>query len=62
MYKQEGVQYIQEADEILLPLDAQTQELIERDIIPQHRRWQRACRPMAIREENKIIQSRVHGD
>ena len=62
MYKQEGIPYIQEADEILLPLDAQMPEVMEKDIIPQHRRWQRGCRPIAIREENKILQSRVHGN
>ena len=62
MYKQEGIQYIQEADKIQLPLDTQMQEVMEWDIIPQHCQWQRGCRTMAICDEVKIIQSKVHGN
>ena len=66
MCKQEGIPYIPEADEILLLLDAQMPVVTERDIIPQHRWWQRGCRPIGdSRGEqvfNKIIQSRVHGN
>ena len=62
MYKQEGIPYIQEPDEIQLPLDAQTPEVMERDIVPQHHRWQRGCWATTIRKEHKIIQSSVHGN
>ena len=37
MHKQEGIPYIAEDDEILLPLNTQMLEVPERDIIPLHR-------------------------
>ena len=38
IFKQEGIPYFQEADEIQLPLDARTPEVMERDPVSKHRR------------------------
>ena len=62
IYTPVGIPYIQEPDEVILAADAQMPELMEKKVVPPHRKWQRGCRPMAIREEHKIIQSGVHGN
>ena len=62
MYTPEGIPYIPEPDEVQLAADAQMPEIMEKEIVPPHRKWQRGCRPMTIREEHKVIQSSVHGN
>ena len=64
MYNPGEIPYIQQPDEVQLALDAQMPEIMEKEIVPPHRKWQRGCRPMTIREEHKIIESImiVHGN
>ena len=49
MYTPGEIPYIQEPDEILLAADAPMPENMEKTFVPPHRKWQRGCRPMAIR-------------
>ena len=57
MYTQKGIQYSPAKDECELPLDVQMPEVCRNDIVPEHRRWQRGCRPETIHEDSKIIQT-----
>ena len=61
LYTQKGIQYLPAEDECELPLDAQKQEVFGKDIIPEHRLWQRGRRPETIREDSKIILSELYG-
>ena len=44
--------------DIELPLEDEMPEMFNNSIIQEYRRWQRGCRPEAIREDSMIIQSK----
>ena len=56
-----GIPHIPTEGEAELPLDAQMQEMCQKDLLPEHRRWQRGCRPEVTREDSKVIQSELYG-
>ena len=56
MFTPKGIQYLPVENEYELPLDMPKLDPFERDVVPEHRRWQRGRRPEAIvREDSKII-------
>ena len=61
MFTPKGIPYPPAENECELSLDAQKQELFGKDIVAEHRRWQRGRRPETIREDSKIILSELYG-
>ena len=61
IYTEKGIPYIPTECEVELPLDAQMPKMCRRNLLPEHRRWQRGCRPEVIREESKVIQTELYG-
>ena len=60
IYTEKGIPFIPMDVDNELPLDDERPEMFDKSIIPEHLRWQRGCRPEAIREDSMIIQSKVH--